>query len=126
MGIVRRTKSLDLLMSQFADSHDAISAVALIESLKKDVNKTTVYRLLDRLEDDGVLHSFMSSDGIKWYAKCKGCSSSGHADVHPHFQCTDCGKVDCLDLEVTIPSIPGRKINSSQILIQGTCDNCLN
>ena len=35
-----------------------ISAIELIDRLKEKLNKTTVYRVLEKLEDDGILHSF--------------------------------------------------------------------
>ena len=124
MGIVRKTQSVEALLSEFENNSGAISAIELIKRFSSKINKTTVYRVLDRLEDDGVLHSFLDVNGIKWYAKCNGCSSHEHIDVHPHFQCTNCGNVDCITVEVTIPKIPNREITSSQILIQGVCDKC--
>jgi Fur family ferric uptake transcriptional regulator len=68
---------------------------------------------------------FLDSNGVKWFAKCKICSKSKHHDVHPHFQCTDCGIVDCLEIKITIPEIPNRKVVNSQILVLGQCDLCL-
>jgi Fur family ferric uptake transcriptional regulator len=65
------------------------------------MNKTTIYRVLDKLEDDGILHSFLDKNGVKWYAKCNGCSKAEHVDIHPHFECIDCGKIDCIDLDLT-------------------------
>ena len=44
--------------------------------------------------------------------------------MHPHFQCLDCGKVDCLTANVTLPKIPDRKIEISQLLILGKCEEC--
>ncbi|WP_299549668.1 transcriptional repressor [Seonamhaeicola sp.] len=124
MGIIRKTQSLELLLGEFQEDSGAISAKELVKRLSSQMNKTTIYRVLDKLEDDGVLHSFLGKKGIKWYAKCSGCSKSGHIDVHPHFQCLDCGKVDCLDINVTIPKLPNRKVMASQILIQGKCEAC--
>ncbi|QWX85172.1 transcriptional repressor [Cellulophaga sp. HaHaR_3_176] len=124
MGILRRTKSVEILLNEFEKISSAISVVTLIERLGLKMNKTTIYRVLDKLEDDGVLHSFLGKNGHKWYAKCSGCSSSEHHDAHPHFQCSDCGKVDCLSADVLIPNIPNRKVDVSQILLQGTCENC--
>ncbi|MGI9531261.1 Fur family transcriptional regulator, partial [Lutimonas sp.] len=95
------------------------------ENLGSQFNKTTIYRVLDKLEDDGVLHSFLGNNGLKWYAKCHDCSANKHNDLHPHFQCLDCGKVDCLSVKVTLPKIPNRKIEVSQLLIQGKCEECL-
>lgn len=124
MGVIRKTKAVEVLLNTFNTSDEAISAKKLINQLGTTFNKTTIYRVLDKLEDDGVLHSFLGKDGLKWYAKCNGCSADEHKDLHPHFQCLKCGKVDCLSVSVTLPKIPNRKIEISQLLIQGTCETC--
>ena len=124
MGILRKTKSVKILLDEFEKHSTAISAITLIERLHLKMNKTTIYRVLEKLEDDGFLHSFLGKNGLKWYAKCSGCSSAEHHDVHPHFQCSDCGKVDCLSTDVLIPTIPNRTVDVSQILLQGTCEEC--
>jgi len=126
MGITRRTKSVDLLLEEFQKDSGALSTTSLINRLNSEINKTTIYRVLDKLEDDGILHSFIGSNGIKWYAKCTDCSKHKHSDVHPHFQCLECGKVDCLPVEVPIPEIENRQVTASHILIQGRCKECLN
>ena len=125
MGIIRKTKSVEVLLNEFNNSSSAISATKLISKLNSRFNKTTIYRILDKLEDDGVLHSFLGKNGLKWYAKCNGCSADYHNDMHPHFQCLDCGKVDCLTFNVKMPKIPNRIIKLSQLLIQGKCEECL-
>lgn len=125
MGIIRKTKSVKAILHQFEQTSDAISVVDLVERVRQDMNKTTVYRILERLEDDGSLHSFIGKDGLRWYAKCRGCSSEEHVDSHPHFQCRDCGKTECLTLDVSIPSLPGHKIDSASLLLIGQCEKCL-
>lgn len=124
MGIIRKTQSLEVLLTEFQNNSGAISAKELVKRLDSKLNKTTIYRVLDKLEEDGVLHSFLGEKGIKWYAKCNGCSKSGHIDVHPHFQCLSCGKVDCLDINVSIPEIHKRQVVTTQVLIQGKCEAC--
>jgi len=126
MGVIRKTKSVIALQNEFSNSSSAaISVVTLIKNLGSKFNKTTIYRVLDKLEADGILHSFLGKNGLKWYAKCNGCSANKHQDLHPHFQCIDCGKVDCLDVSVVLPEIPNREIVISQLLIQGKCHECL-
>ena len=125
MGIIRKTKSVKTLLNEFNKNSSAISVTELITRLNSKFNKTTIYRVLDKLEDDGVLHSFLGKNGLKWYAKCNGCTADNHSDVHPHFQCLDCGKVDCLSSRITLPKIPNRKIDLAQFFIQGQCDECL-
>lgn len=124
MGIIRKTLSIDLILNEINASSGALSVVELIKRLHEKINKTTIYRVLDKLEDDGVLHSFLDNGGLTWYAKCKGCSKSVHHDVHPHFQCISCGKVQCLETQIHIPEIPNYHISHSQILLQGVCKSC--
>ena len=124
MGIMRQTKSVKRILNEFEKEPKALSTVDLIKRLSQDHNKTTIYRVLDRLEDDGVLHSFQGTDGVKFYAKCHGCSKSQHSDIHPHFQCVSCGKMDCLDVRVSIPKVPNRRVLSSEFLLQGHCEQC--
>lgn len=124
MGIIRNTKSLKIILNEFNNS-DAISVIELIKRLKTKLNKTTIYRVLDKLEDDGILHSFLGNKGIKWYAKSNCCGASAHFDVHPHFQCLSCGRMDCLPESIVMPKISNREVMRSHVLIQGTCDLCL-
>jgi Fur family ferric uptake transcriptional regulator len=126
MGVVRKTKSLELLLNEFKTQSKAISTIELIKRLNSKLNKTTIYRVLENLVDDGILHTFISQDGIKWYAMCRNCTKLKHEDLHPHFECIKCGEIDCLKTEVIIPEIQNRKILSSQILIQGMCEKCIN
>ena len=126
MGVVRKTKSIELLLNEFKTQSIAISTIELIKRLNSKLNKTTIYRVLENLVDDGILHTFIGKEGIKWYAMCRNCTKSKHEDLHPHFECIECGEIDCLKAEVIIPEIQNRKILSSQILIQGKCEKCIN
>ena len=125
MGIVRKTKAVNTVLNIFEHNNEAKSVVNLIELVKGEMNKTTVYRILDRLEQDGTIHCFNGKDGLKWYAKCNGCSENHHYDLHPHFQCTNCDKVECLSLEVKIPTLKNHKVDTTYILLMGQCSDCL-
>ena len=124
MGIIRKTKAVNTVLQVFKGNNEAKSVVYLIELLADKMNKTTVYRILDRLEQNGVIHSFNGKDSLKWYAKCDGCSAHSHSDKHPHFQCSECKKVECLSLDVKIPILKNHKVDSTDILLMGQCENC--
>ncbi len=124
MAIIRKTKSLEMVLRVFEKSDRAMSALELFDSLKSEMNKSTVYRLLYRLESEGVVHSILGNDGLNWYAKCQGCSSHKHNDVHPHFQCRVCSQVDCLDFNIALPKVPKRIIEGAHFLIFGICETC--
>ena len=126
MNIIRKTKTVKLVLDTFNHSSDAISVVELVEKFHKEMNKTTVYRILDRLEESGILHSFIDQDGLKRYAKGeKNTESSNVLTTHPHFLCEDCGISSCLPLDITIPSIPNYTIRSSEHLLIGQCKDCI-
>ncbi len=125
MAIQRQTASVKALWQQFEENSKALSVVELVKQLKQNMNKTTVYRILERFEKQGKLHSFTGIDGLTWYAKCSTCTSGHHIDLHPHFQCNDCGKVECLDVELQVPPVKNHKIKSAQVLLTGQCEDCL-
>ncbi|MEO0340778.1 MAG: transcriptional repressor [Bacteroidota bacterium] len=124
MGIVRKTKSVKAMLNIFEQTDAAIPVLELIKRLHQEMNKTTVYRILDRLENEGFLHSFVGKDGLRWYAKCKDSPSTPQLDSHPHFQCQVCGKTECLHIDIPIPPISNYKINAAEILLIGQCKDC--
>ena len=125
MGVLRKTKHLEQVLQAFRQSSDALSAGMLLDAVANEINKSTVYRMLQKLEDDGVIHSFLTMDQIRFYALCKGCSSGRHVDTHAHFQCTSCKRVSCVSEEIVLPT-PGRaRITSAQVLLTGQCESCL-
>jgi Fur family ferric uptake transcriptional regulator len=125
MGIVRKTKAISLLLEMLNNTDEALSVVELVDRLKATINKSTVYRALERMEQDGIVHSIVSKDGLKWYAKCTGCSTECHNDNHAHFQCLQCGKMFCLPIKMEKPVVKNYKIESSEFFLQGKCKVCL-
>ncbi|MEN0004802.1 MAG: transcriptional repressor [Bacteroidota bacterium] len=124
MGVIRKTKAVKALLQLFENTDNAMSVVDLVKRLEKDINKTTVYRILERLEQDGVLHSFNGKDRLKWYAKYEGCTPEHRIDAHPHFQCKDCGSVRCLHTNISIPVVENYIVHSAEILLIGQCKDC--
>ena len=126
MGIVRKTKAVETLLSAFTEQEVALSTVALVERFQDHMNRSTVYRILERLEDEGILHSFTGRDGLTWYALGNKnlLSSEANLDTHPHFQCKDCGKTECLPMSVSIPDVSKHTVESISLLLVGQCFDC--
>ena len=125
MSISRKTKTVKLILEAFNKTNNAISVVDLVSIFREKMNKTTVYRILNRLEESGILHSFTDRDGLKRYAK--GNQKTGsikNSNLHSHFLCNDCGISSCLPLEIPIPTLPNTRIDSSDHLLTGQCENC--
>ena len=71
MSLTRNTKSLKSILDVFNSTESAISAPELISKFKSRMDKTTVYRILERLINSGTLHSFTDNNGVKRYVKSK-------------------------------------------------------
>ncbi|MEL6675555.1 MAG: transcriptional repressor [Bacteroidota bacterium] len=125
MSTTRKTRAVKLILNKFTECQEAVSVVALAEELHEEMNRTTVYRILERLEVDGTLHSFTGSDGRRWYAKGRQEFSGDHLKAHPHFQCKTCGKVECLSFDFVIPSLPHHRIDTAELFLVGKCQACL-
>ena len=125
MSISRKTKPVKLILDTFNNSDNAISVVDLVSIFKNKMNKTTVYRILNRLEESNILHSFIDKDGLKRYAKgSQNEKTINDAQSHSHFICDDCGISSCLPVQIQMPSITNYKINSSEHLFSGQCGDC--
>ncbi|MEL6822136.1 MAG: transcriptional repressor [Calditrichota bacterium] len=121
---MRKTKAV-LRVQEFLDRRDsAVSVVELVEHLNDEMNKVTVYRILARLEEEGLIHSFLDKDGLTWYAKCQNCERNDHNDNHPHFQCNKCSNIICLPISIKIPAIENHYVEKKNILLIGICEEC--
>jgi len=125
MKISRKTKTVKLFIDLFEREKNALSVIELISIFKKQMNKTTVYRILSRLENAGFLHSFVDKNGLKRFAKGdQRNTSSNNSAKHPHFLCEDCGISTCLPIKIATPSIPNYIINTTEQLYLGQCIDC--
>ena len=124
MGIIRKTKHLQKVLAEFSKSPRAISANSLVSRFESKMNKSTIYRILHKLEDDKIIHSFVGLNGLKWYAKCSHSSYKNHNDNHPHFQCEECNEVRCLSNFTNRPELIGTQFHVKNILLSGLCSQC--
>ncbi len=127
MGIIRKTKSVKAVIKEFNRTASALSAQQLVERLQSQMNKSTVYRILERLVDDGILHSFTGKDGLSWYALSHSDQNADLDDLqqtHSHFQCKNCGKTECLHINVPIPEVSDHCVESVSLLLVGKCAEC--
>ena len=109
------------------------TAAELSSFLKKngvDVNKTTVYRNLDKMTESGKLtkHKSMVADGFVY----QPAEEEQHCAEHIHFLCSKCGSVIHLSDKKTeryLKSLSdqlGLQINLSQSSLNGLCQKCKN
>ncbi|MFM7075671.1 MAG: Fur family transcriptional regulator [Planctomycetaceae bacterium] len=71
------------------------------------IDKATVYRNLVELTDAGILSRIEVGDHVWRFELRKRGSDGSVAADHPHFVCTECGAVSCLEgVEVTLSPHP--------------------
>lgn len=111
------------------DSKAPLSHAEVHERLGgKDFDKATVYRNLVDLAAVGILRRSDHGDHA-WRFELKKTGSGEDELAHPHFVCTDCGTVACLD-DVEVRVTNSRKVPKSvaskrvEIKLQGLCDSC--
>jgi Fur family ferric uptake transcriptional regulator len=89
-------------------------------------DRSTLYRNLTDMAAAGILCRVDLGDRVWRYELAN--SSTHHSETdHPHFLCTECGDVSCLEkVDVTIGgSVPSAvSLGSVAIQLRGLCDTC--
>lgn len=123
----RNTKHQQAVLKLLKNSAIALTADEIRDSLEHKINKTTVYRMLERFIEAGKVHFVTGQDGKAYYALCKRCSQENEIHEvhnHLHFQCENCGNVECIPETVTIPKLEGYTVHEAQLLLIGVCKHC--
>ncbi len=92
------------------------------------VNRTTVYRNLERLSEQGELVRYKEPNQKAWYYQYS--DEHSHCDRHIHARCSECGKIFHLEnafveeFEEKIHRVYGLNVNPSETMIIGKCEDC--
>ena len=101
----------------------------LLKNQGISVNRSTVYRILNKLIDSNNIRSFTIHTGSTYFEPIHKCSTPHH-----HFFCSDCESVFCLsstlvdteslNLKKLLPSNTF-KVHHHNFNLVGTCGECL-
>ena len=112
-----RVSVLGLLL----ESRRALTHLEIEEALPEQLDRVTLYRILDWLVAEGLAHRISSDDRV-WRFSVENSKHQGHA----HFQCSDCGKVVCLEQagapKVRLPK--GYRMQEMDLTVKGHCAAC--
>lgn len=97
-----------------------------IQKAMKSANRVTLYRTLESLKEQGIIHKAFQEKNESYYAICgQQCSKTHHEHDHIHFKCSNCESVTCEKptkaLEILIPGIDIHKVS---IHVEGVCKLC--
>jgi Fur family ferric uptake transcriptional regulator len=126
---LRVTSSRTAVLSALRDAAVPLSHADVASKLEHlGVDRTTVYRNLIDLAEAGVLRR--SDVGHTWRFELASRDDEHDAGHHPHFVCTDCGKVACLPAgTVALKAMRGGpgalRRGNLEIQLRGLCDACV-
>ena len=123
---LKATPSRLSVISVLGSNHEAY-AHADLEAIFTDIDRVTLYRVLNDFEEVGLVHKIIDTAGITRFAICShNCPGKHHTDSHVHFNCQCCNKMFCLE-NVQAPSVKmpaGFKVAGLNTVIYGMCKNC--
>lgn len=126
MKTTRNTVARSAILELINDSNVALSQPAIQHKLNGLCDRVTIYRVLDRLLDDGLIHKIVNVNGVVNYAACSSCNHKHeHDHEHIHFSCRVCSELTCLDQVIPSFSLPeGFQAEETFFTISGICKNC--
>jgi Fur family ferric uptake transcriptional regulator len=115
-----RKKIIEILMN----SQSALSEIDLEKQLSADCDRTTIYRTLNTLLENHLVHRLVDLDGVNKYVLNTRQEEESHE--HAHFKCNHCGTIHCL------PEAPTQQISlpegysklDTNFLVIGVCQDC--
>jgi Fur family ferric uptake transcriptional regulator len=123
------TPSRMRVLEVIGDNASPVSAQDIFATVSRraNINRVTVYRILDLLVEKGLVDRLSSGGRSLVY----GMAPNHNHPAHPHFRCKACGGLQCLqpgslkmDLRGIKRSFAG-EIQGVEVRIDGICKNCL-
>lgn len=126
MKQVRNTYAKTEILNLINVSDVALTHSDIQKKLGDLCNRVTIYRVLERLENEGAIHKIVNIDGVVNFAKCSGkCTHEQHFHNHVHFNCKECHSVTCIENAIPEISLPEHFIAQEyNFIISGICPKC--
>jgi len=100
--------------------HTAESIYRTLKQEYPNLSIATVYNTLKLLSKEGFVRQLMIDESKVIY--------DSNADLHPHFLCKICGRIEdvMLDINIDVPrEINGNRIDEVHIYMYGICKECM-
>lgn len=121
----RNTTAKSVILDLISKSNSALSHSEIQILTNGFCNRVTIYRVLERLINEDLIHKAVNLDGTIKYASCSH-SKENHSHNHVHFSCTNCHLVTCLDSVKPKFTLPDNyKIKEFNFTLTGLCPNCI-
>lgn len=120
------TKQKNIILDIIKKQKKEFTIKDIYTKLDCKIGLTTIYRLVDKLVDEGILTKNISKDNITYYQYLEKCDH----DNHFYLKCDNCGEMihidcDCIgELSKHINKEHKFKLSESHIIINGLCQKC--
>ena len=124
----KQKKSLINFLENHKSKQVSISEI-ISQICPNGTGKSTIYRLISKMVDDGIMIRIRGNDGRSVLYQYAGENNLCHE--HFHLKCTDCGKLihlDCNELShigTHISKEHNFLIDSKKTVLYGTCFDCM-
>jgi Fur family transcriptional regulator, ferric uptake regulator len=123
------TPNRQRVLEVIGDSSRPLSAQQIFDTLSPNdnINRVTVYRILDLLVDKGLVNRISGGGRSFVY----GPAPNENHPAHPHFYCKSCGNLECLNpRSLNVDLHPMQRtfmglIEHVEVRVDGVCKNCL-
>ena len=123
---IYHTKQKDIIINCMKNINGEFTIQDVYLKLGKNIGLTTIYRLVNVLVDEGILHKVLKNHRVAYYEYLEKCDK----DNHFFLKCDLCGAMehvdcDCIN-ELFSHILKKHKFQAShdQIIIKGYCQNC--
>jgi Fur family ferric uptake transcriptional regulator len=124
MKSTRNTAAKTAVLEALTQSKIALSHTEIHKQLDDLCDRVTIYRILDRLVNDDLIHKIVNLDGTVKYAKCHH-THPVHIHNHAHFSCEKCLEMTCLENVKPSYLIPHNyTVHEINFTLSGLCPNC--
>ena len=123
----RNTHISSNVVSILQNTKQPLSVRQIMENLQEisiSANKTTIYRIINKLIDKKQITEIVINSGIKYYELT--------TKKHDHLICNECHAIFCIDVKNVLPNskikrLPSGKtfkMKTHQLNIYGVCESC--
>ena len=120
----RNTPSKEAVLDLLIHTGKAMSRDAIEQKLEIEIDRATIYRVLNRFCEDGMVHKIVAEDGKQYFAVCINCDEKRMPDNHFHFRCTNCETIECLPEAVHFSVPNGYHVDNVNCVLTGICNDC--
>ena len=120
----RNTPSKEAVLDLLVNTGKAMSRDAIEQKLEVEIDRATIYRVLNRFCEDGMVHKIVAEDGKQYFAVCTKCDNKKIPDNHFHFRCKNCETIECLPEAVHFSLPNGYNVESVNCVLTGICKDC--